>query len=75
LDCLEKDPARRPTDVVQLQDQLASSPAATDWSPAARASWWNQYHREAGTGASARRHPTPIADATVRIDFASRMEE
>jgi hypothetical protein len=75
LNCLEKDPARRPADVVQLREQLAASPAATDWSPVARASWWNQYHREAGTGASARRHPTPIADATVHIDFASRMEE
>ncbi len=75
LKCLEKDPANRPPHVVRLREQFATSPAAADWSPVARSSWWNQYHREAGNEEASRRHPTPIADATVLIDFATRIHE
>ena len=75
LSCLEKDPARRPQEIIQLREMLQSCPTASDWGAGARASWWNQYHRETGNAERRRSPSTPVADATLRIDFASRMEE
>jgi serine/threonine-protein kinase len=40
LDCLAKDPARRPQSAEAIADRLASLPFVRPWTPAAAAEWW-----------------------------------
>jgi len=75
LRCLEKEPNLRPQSVGELRALLLTSPRASDWGLEARAAWWAKYHDQAiqrpgGTDPSA---SSPI-DATVKIDFASRIQ-
>jgi eukaryotic-like serine/threonine-protein kinase len=74
LRCLEKDAAARPQSAGELKTLLLASPAAADWTPAARVAWWDAYahqpiasHDEPGALPS-----TPLN--TVSIEMASRVK-
>jgi serine/threonine protein kinase len=74
LRCLEKDPNLRPQSVSELRALLLRSPHATEWGPEARAAWWASYHSDTKRTQTESHHrdSDPI-EATVKIDFASRM--
>jgi len=73
LRCLEKEPNLRPQSVGELHDLLLTSPRASDWGPQARAAWWENYRRQQIDSGTVARPPGPI-EATVKIDFASRIQ-
>jgi len=75
LRCLEKDQNRRPQSVGELRALLLTSPRASDWGLEARAAWWARYQAPENqrTGTRDSRASSPI-NATVKIDFASRIE-
>jgi len=75
LRCLEKDQNLRPQSVGELRALLLTSPRASDWGIEARAAWWTRYQVPEHQGAGTRdlRASSPI-NATVKIDFASRIE-
>lgn len=73
LHCLEKDMNLRPQSAAELRALLLATPAAADWTPEARASWWDAYESQ----------PVPSQDEApdssttmnpVNIDLSSRME-
>ena len=75
LRCLEKEPSLRPQSVGELRALLLTSPRASDWGLEARAAWWAKHpceeiQRAGGSGSGV---SSPI-DATVKIDFASRIQ-
>jgi serine/threonine protein kinase len=75
LQCLEKEPGRRPQSAVELRSLLLRSPQASAWGTGARAAWWAAYQSEE----SERSRPaTPeilsSIDATVKINFDSRIK-
>jgi hypothetical protein len=43
LDCLEKDPARRPPTAAVLGDRLAACPLARQWTRERAEDWWRTY--------------------------------
>src|SRR4030095_2239682 len=75
LRCLEKERNLRPQSVVELRALLQTSPRASDWGLEARTAWWARYQdqeiRKQDDGD--KRAASPI-NATVKIDFASRMQ-
>jgi len=75
LRCLEKERNLRPQSVGELRALLLTSPRASDWGLESRAAWWANYQdqeiRRAGKGDQ--RASSPI-NATVKIDFASRIQ-
>ena len=73
LRCLEKEPNLRPQSAVELHALLLTSPHATDWNMAARIAWW-QGHPAAALPSSVVAPAAPL-DATVKIDFATRMPQ
>ena len=75
LRCLEKEPNLRPQSVGELRVLLLTSPRASDWGPEARAAWWAKYQDQEiqRPGGSDPNASFPI-DATVKIDFASRVQ-
>jgi len=75
LRCLEKDPSLRPQTVGELRALLLTLPSAANWTLAARAAWWDRYQNEIiTTDAQQQRPPPSPMDATVKIDFASRIK-
>jgi len=75
LRCLEKEPSLRPQSVGELRALLLTSPRASDWGLEARAAWWAKHPCEEiqRAGGSDSGVSSPI-DATVKIDFASRIQ-
>ena len=75
LRCLEKEPNLRPQSVGELRGLLLTSPRALDWGLEARAGWWAKYQDQEirKQAESDPRAASPI-NATVKIDFASRMQ-
>ncbi|PYM10875.1 MAG: hypothetical protein DME18_15440 [Verrucomicrobia bacterium] len=75
LRCLKKEPNLRPQSVNELSALLLTSPRASDWGPGPRAAWWARYHAQEilRPGETDREWPAPI-DATVKIDFATRIK-
>ena len=63
MQCLEKDPTKRPDGAAQLQMELSS--LATTWTPARAEAWWTK-HVEAveAPKVSRSRHPTAMVVAT-----------
>ena len=43
MQCLEKDPARRPQSAEELETALASCAGASDWTPDLARQWWDQH--------------------------------
>jgi eukaryotic-like serine/threonine-protein kinase len=76
LKCLEKDPDLRPQTAVDLRDLLMACPRAAEWTPEARAAWWERYQNEAAAklGGSNDGDQTPM-DVTVKVDLESRLHE
>jgi serine/threonine protein kinase len=75
LRCLEKEPNLRPQSVGELRALLLTSPRASDWGLEARAAWWAKYQDQEiqRPGEGEQRASSPI-DATVKVDFASRIQ-
>jgi serine/threonine protein kinase len=74
LQCLEKDPERRPQSALELRDLLMATPHWAEWTPEARAAWWEQYHRETAPkpGETEYGEETPM-DASVDVDLETRL--
>jgi serine/threonine protein kinase len=74
LKCLAKDPAARPQTANELRDLLLLTPHAKDWTPEARAIWWNEYSKQAvpKPGETQHAEETP-PEVTVSIDLGSRV--
>ena len=72
--CLEKEPNLRPQSVIELRALLLTSPRASDWEVEARAAWWARYQNEESSGPGKTDTGGVSLDATVKIDFASRMQ-
>lgn len=68
LECLEKDPAKRPKDATALASALAICADATDWTDKRAIAWWAE--REA-TASRPQRAPAAYA-TTMAIDLRGR---
>jgi serine/threonine-protein kinase len=55
MDCLEKDPSRRPAGAAVIAERLKTVPLASDWTDERAARWWDA-HRPAP------RDQRPLAD-------------
>jgi len=76
LRCLEKEPNLRPQTVGELRALLLTQRSASDWNPTARAAWWDRYQSEIVTiDAHQQRPPSSPMEATVKIDFGSRIKD
>src|ERR1039458_9385965 len=74
LRCLEKETDLRPPSAGELRTLLLAPPAAADWTPAARAAWWDAHPAPLISDEDKSAAPPSTPMATVRIDLASRME-
>ncbi len=74
LRCLEKEMNRRPQSSSELRAWLLATPAAADWTPEMRASWWEAYERQPAASQAEAVPDTSTPMATVSIDLSSRME-
>jgi serine/threonine protein kinase len=72
LRCLSRDIERRPQSAMELRDLLLATPHASEYTPEARAEWWNKHRQELELSA-AKDSATASSVPTVKIDFASRM--
>ncbi len=72
--CLNKEPDRRPQSVSELRALLLASPRALDWGAQEKAAWWAVYPGQIKSPQSETQRSTGNLDATVRIDFAKRLE-
>ena len=74
LKCLEKDPELLPQTAVDLRDLLMACPRAGEWTPEARAAWWERYQSETTSkpGETDYGVQTPM-DVTVKVDLESRV--
>jgi serine/threonine protein kinase len=72
LQCLEKDPAKRPASARKLAEQLAACDLTRHWTTEQRTAWWAA-QRKSLTGVQ---KPKPLGsshlDKTVKIEFADR---
>ena len=74
LGCLEKDMNLRPQSVLELRARLIATPAAADWTPEARATWWAAYDKQPAVSETETAAADSKALATVSIDLASRVQ-
>ena len=74
LCCLEKDPDLRPQSANELKARLLATPAAADWTIAARIAWWDAFHRQPAMSPDASTSPESTPMPTVSIDLAGRGE-
>jgi serine/threonine protein kinase len=70
LQCLEKDPSKRPGTARELRQRLLAIQVESPWSPADASRWWRGY-RDAMS--SRRVSSSPERVATVTIDISDRM--
>jgi serine/threonine protein kinase len=73
LSCLEKQPDRRPASAIELRALLLATPRSSDWTLEMRAAWWKEYESQLQTAAPS--ESAIPSDATVSIDFASRIQQ
>jgi serine/threonine protein kinase len=78
LQCLKKDPERRPASVRELKAMLLQSPRAQDWTEAAREDWWRRHGAaviSASSRGGSRSEPETLSrvviDRTVRVSRSS----
>jgi serine/threonine-protein kinase len=69
LACLEKDPARRPSDARTLARTLAELPEAAEWDEDAAMEWWR--HFDARRRSDARPAPA-VRVGAITVDLANR---
>ena len=74
LRCLEKDMQLRPHSAGELRALLLATPAAGDWTPEARAAWWDANERRPAVEQDGTLADLPSPMPTVRVDLSSRME-
>jgi len=74
LRCLDRAPEARPQSAVELRELLLATPHANDWTPEARAAWWNE-HRDEIQAQPGTVCETASPIPTVKIDFESRMQQ
>ncbi len=75
LRCLEKEPNLRPQSVGELRAFLLTSPRAAEWGLEARTAWWARYQgREIQSSEASDQRAPDAVDATIKIDFASRIQ-
>ncbi|MCB9729770.1 MAG: serine/threonine protein kinase [Deltaproteobacteria bacterium] len=72
MQCLEKDPDRRPASAVEFAERLQPVQALAPWSAAAAREWW----RTRGPALQARHEvATDALGETLSVDLAARQEE
>ena len=74
LQCLAKEPARRPPDARSLRRALAACPCSIPWSVEDASRWWSSY-RAAHPGATLSRTRPATAQETVVVDLADRVAD
>lgn len=74
LRCLAKDMGQRPQSANELRSLLLATPAANDWTPDVRETWWNGYEQQPAVGEDRTVGETSASMPTVRVDFSSRVE-
>ena len=74
LRCLEKDANLRPQSAGELQALLLATPAATEWTLAARREWWINHEGQPLPLAAETAAESASPLATVSIDLASRID-
>jgi eukaryotic-like serine/threonine-protein kinase len=73
LDCLAKDPSRRPASAQALGERLAAARAASGLSPEALRSWWEGCKAMTANGARSSHSATPNHATTVlNVDLGAR---
>jgi hypothetical protein len=70
--CLAKDMNARPQSAAELRALLLETPCAQDWTPAARAAWWDQSEAQPGLTQPDSSAAVAAPMATVQIDLSSR---
>ena len=69
LDCLAKDPARRPASMGNFLARLEACPLETAWDPERRRDWWRRFGKD---GSRRPGRETRDVGATIRIDLEER---
>jgi serine/threonine-protein kinase len=74
LQCLEKDPGRRPASAADLQGALRECAHYGQWSALAARDWWlaNEYELPLGEG---HRTSTPLSNTQLMVDMDERLEQ
>jgi len=73
LQCLAKDPAKRPPDARSLQLLLARCPCVVPWTTEQASDWWDSYRGKRVTRAHPPAHLAPTAQETIAVDLADRV--
>ena len=72
MDCLEKDPARRPADASLLRERLSRCDDSNAWSWEDARDWWATHY--AGISAAATGQPsTPLSNTELLVDLDDRL--
>jgi hypothetical protein len=72
LRCLEKSPEQRPQSAGEFRAELLATPAAAEWTEAARVAWWEAYQLEPVAVPAETAAPDSVGLATVNVDLADR---
>jgi serine/threonine protein kinase len=70
LQCLDRDPDKRPASVLELRESLVKTSRAFEFTPELRTRWWGAFRSQPVSNANT----VDIAAHTVRIDISSRIE-
>jgi len=73
MQCLAKDPARRPDSALALRTSLTRLPAYRDWDETAALEWWREFTLGRAAGKAKGRSRTGLS--TITVDVQGRTEE
>jgi serine/threonine-protein kinase len=62
MQCLEKDPAKRPQDAMQLRRMLEACQTCNAWSNAKAAEWWQKHLPDLAAPSTALGEPTVLVN-------------